>query len=505
MHVKLRLGLMTAAAVTISVVVTGTSYFSVASLIEDQNWLTHSRTVLGDFRNMLFRMAAAVANERTYLLNGVKEDLDDYRVQAKNTLACLTLLKAKVRDNPTQTSTLNELGEVIQQRLNYFDTTLDVLQREGRDAAYKRVRDEQVSVLDRIEQLERSFEQEENKLLAVREQELVHSMRAAQLSLLMGCLLSIAFISVFNYYFGRHIVNCIRRLLNAAENAENGRFGEVKFHSTDEFSELGEAFNHLSLSLDNLKSQVKVLEADNVSMAELRPLQGPLEQVAKLNGQLAGLASEVKSPVEAALQKAGSVYRNTNEVRRLLSTTDENLESLKNSIEECSEQADKLGGLQSELDNISNALEVISMSVDMTASDGQPVLGAVMTRLHELSGRCHQQRQTVGESLTRMQTLLSRAMLTAHAASGAESTGRQVLEGLNDTVDGLARELEHCRGTSNLVAESISTQTDLLTACRGVLISINQSHPVQTDVVVKKLQQSLEHTTASLPRPTVKS
>lgn len=504
MHVKLRLGLMTTAAVTISVVVTGTSYFSVASLVEDQNWLTHSRTVLGEFHNMLFRMAAAAANERTYLLNGVKEDLDDYRLQSKNTLACLTHLKDAVRDNPTQTTTINELGAVIQQRFNYFDTTLEILQRDGRDAAYKRVREEQVSVLDRIEQLERSFEQEENRLLAAREQELVHSVRAAQLSLLMGCLLSVGFIAVFNYYFGRHIVNCIRRLLNAAENAENGRFGEVKFHSIDEFSELGEAFNHLSLSLDSLNRKVTALEADNVTMAELRPLQGPLEQVAKLNGQLAGLASEVKSPVEAALQKAGSVYRNTNEVRRLLSTSDENLASLKNSIEECSEQADKLGGLQSELDNISNALEVISMSVDMTAPDGQPVLGAVMTRLHELSERCHQQRQTVGESLTRMQTLLSRAMLTTHAASGAESTGRQVLEGLNDTVDALARELEHCRTTSHLVAESIATQTELLTACRGVLTTINQLHPVKTEVV-KKLQQSLEHTTASLPRPTVKS
>jgi CHASE3 domain sensor protein len=500
MHVKLRLGLMTAAAVTLSVVVTGTSYFSVAALIEDQNWLTHSRSVIGEFHNLLFRMSAAAADERTYLLNGEKDDLDDYRKQVKNTFASVATLKELVKDNVAQTTTLAALAQVVEQRIKLFDSTLDILQKEGRDAAYKRVREEQTSVLDQVGQLEQAFEIEENRLLMAREQELLHSVRATQLTLLAGCLLSIAIIAAFNFYFGRHIVACIRRLLNVAENAENGRFTEIKIESSDEFRELGDAFNQLSLTLDSLNRKVKALEIDNVQMIELRPLTGPLEQAVKLNSQLTTFAKDVKAPVDAALQKAGSIYRNTNEVRRLLNTADENLSALKASIEECSLQADRLAGLQSELDNISNALEVISMSVDMTAPDGQPVLGAVMTRLHELSERCHDQRQTVGESVTRMQTLLSRAMLTTHASSGAESTGRQMLGGVNDTVDSLARELEQCRTHSNLVTQSIATQTELLSTCRDVLEKINNAHPAQSEVV-KKLQASLEQTTGSMPLP----
>jgi chromosome segregation ATPase len=220
-----------------------------------------------------------------------------------------------------------------------------------------------------------------------------------------------------------------------------------------------------------------------------------MEQAASVNSKVAEYASDVRTPVENAISKGSAVQRSSTEVRRLLATANENLSSLKTSIEECSEQADRLGGLQSELDNISNALEVISMSVDMTAPDGQPVLGAVMTRLHELSERCHRQRETVGESLTRMQTLLSRAMLTTHASSGAENAATQLLNGLSDTVEVLIRELEQCRTASSLVIESVATQAELLAACRTISAKISERDAGKGEVV-KKLQQSLEQTIA---------
>jgi CHASE3 domain sensor protein len=494
MHVKLRFGMMTGTAVAIFVVVSGTSWFSVSSLVEDQSWLGHSREVMSEFHNLLFRMATASTDQRTYLLTGQKDDLDDYRAQVKRTSESITKLRQLVQDNPGQVSTLNELATSIDEQLKHYDASLDVFQRDGREAAWQHVREEQKSLLRKVENLENSFQQEENRLLASRTNELMHSVNATQWTLIVGCLLSIAVVAAFNFYFGRHIVTCIRRLLNAAENSEYGRFVTTKITSNDEFGELGEAFNQLSLNLDGLTRKVKTLESDNVQLTEVRPLYGPMEQASKLNAELGDFAGDVREPVDAAMQKAASIFRNTSEVRRLLNNTDENLSSLKASIEECSEQADKLGGLQSELDNISNALEVISMSVDMAAPDGQPVLGAVMTRLHELSERCHGQRQIVGESLTRMQTLLSRAMLTAHASSGAETTGRQMLETVSQTADALTRELDQCRAQSTMVMEAISTQKVLLSSCSEVLKKISELHPEHKEQLVKKLQESLDQT-----------
>jgi CHASE3 domain sensor protein len=444
MYVKQRLGLMTGAAVAIFIVVTCTSFFSVANLIEDQKWLLHSRETISEFHNLLFRVSAAGSDERGFLLTERRDFITAYQDQVKQIKSSIARLKQLEENNPAQLATITELAGAVDSKLASYDATMELLATEGREAAFERVRSQQPDATLKIKNLEAAFEAEEKRLLDARHDELVHSVRSAQLSLLAGCLLSIAFVAAFNYFFGRHITGSIRRLLNAAENAEHGRFLSINVGSNDEFGELGNAFNQLSLKLDSLKREVESL--DRVAA---KFLLETLDQISDRNTQFTTHSEEIAAPLDASVQKSSSVFRNTSEVRRLLNTADENLFSLKQAIEECSEQADKLGGLQSELDNISNALEVISMSVDMTSPDGQPVLGAVMTRLHELSKRCHHQRETVGESLTRMQTLLSRAMLTAHASSGAETTGRQLLGGLTDTLDSLVHNLEQCRSSSH--------------------------------------------------------
>lgn len=497
MHVKRRLGLMTGAAVTIFVVVTASSYFAVSSLIQQQSWLEHSREATAEFHRLLYQLAIVDSDEERYLLTGNQKFLDERERNMKLTIASINQLSDLDRDDVEQTSILTQLRDLVAADTMEFRDTASIYQKQGLDVA---IQMQELSGKDKTNEqkfrdFETQFEANQAKLLRERSEMVMRAIKSTLMSLLAGGVLSVGFVGLFNFYFGRHITNAIQELVNAAENAEHGRVVIIKIDSDDEFAELGDAFNQLSLSQDAANRSLKSWERDNLHLSEVRPMLGPLEQANSVNSIVAEYATAVRVPVENAMSKGSVVHRSTTEVRRLLATGNENLTSLKGSIEECSEQADRLGGLQSELDNISNALEVISMSVDMTAPDGQPVLGAVMTRLHELSDRCHRQRETIGESLTRMQTLLSRAMLATHAASGAESAASQLLGGVTDSVEMLIQELETCRSASAMVIESVATQAELLAACRAISAKIAE-HDADKGEVVKKLQQSLDQTKA---------
>ncbi len=530
MHVLARLGSMTAASVIIVVVVSGSTLYSVANLIEDQRWFGHSREVISEFRNMMFHMAAAVGDERGYLLSGQLGFLEDYRGHVKLTQRSMERLKSLVQDNTTQSKTLQQLSGIMEERLRSFDQSITAYQTLGKEAGHERVRSGQgTEFIEKVRAIERSFEAEEMTLLNKREGEMLRSVRASQLAVIAGGLLSIALVAAFNFFFGRHIVNCIKTLLNASENAEQGRFNSVDLDADDEFGELAEAFNHIGLTLENLKRDLDSAQKESANFEtdkkkqqdSIQLLHGLIDELAiefqsyyaaldrsreeleralasvndavRNNSSLETVSSDLVQPIESANQKSTIIFRTTTEVRRLLSTTAENLSSLKQSIEHCSEQADRLAGLQSELDNIGNALEVISMSVDMTAPSGEPVLGAVMMRLHELSERCNNQRRTVGESISRMQTLLSRGMLTAHASSGAESTGRKLLDGLTESIETLSRNLEECRSVSTAVAARVADQAQALTSCRDAIADMSENRRKQIEVI-EKLQESVGQT-----------
>lgn len=512
MHVRTRLGLMTVASVAIVLAVGGTSYFSVQNLVSDEESLEHSHKVISEFHKLMFHLAATAADERGYLLTGQISYLEDYRGHAKLSPRVLQDVRELVKDNPNQGAVLDELSGVMDERLKSFDQSIAIYQSGGLADAANRVKTGQGTLfIEKIRNLEEQFEGEETRLLNSRNEEMRRSVRATSLSILAGALLSIAFVAVFNYFFGRHIVNSIRTLLVASENAENGRFNVVTLDAQDEFGELGDAFNQISMMLEN--SSEKLREA-SVDQAELTRFENLADSIARSEKALDELQSDLERAVSAlsqaisgqeraglcstqfadnvtnAAQRSVSLFRTAVEVRRLLSITSENLSSLKQSLEECSGQADKLAGLQSELDNISNALEVISMSVDMTGPEGQPVLGAVMTRLHELSERCHEQRRTVGESISRMQTLLSRGMLTAHASSGAEKTSSQLVDGMIESIELLGSTLQECRLLSTDVDTELSSQVDKISAIHDELKTILESRNEQK-VIIERLQQSV--------------
>lgn len=521
---------MTAASVVIVVVVSGSTLYSVANLIEDQRWFGHSREVISEFRNMMFHMAAAVGDERGYLLSGQLGFLEDYRGHVKLAQRSMEDLKALVQDSPSQTKSLQQLSGIMEERLHSFDQSITVYETLGAEAARERVGSGGgTEFINKVRVIEKAFETEEMALLVKREDEMRRSVKASQLAVIAGGLLSIALVAAFNFFFGKHIVSCIRTLLNASENAEQGRFNSVDLDADDEFGELAEAFNHIGLTLENLKRDLDSAKKESANFDSDRKkqqdsiqlLQGLIDELAiefqsyysaldksreeleralasvteavSSNSSLETVSSDLMKPIETANQKSSIIFRTTTEVRRMLGTTSENLSLLKQSLEHCSEQADRLAGLQSELDSIGNALEVISMSADMAAPGGEPVLGAVMTRLHELSERCNHQRRTVGESISRMQTLLSRGMLTAHASLGAESTGLKLLDDLNDSIDTLSQNLEECRLVSTTVAARVAEQARSLTSCRDAIADMSENRRNQIEVI-EKLQDSVGQT-----------
>ena len=111
-----------------------TSIFSIDTIVETNEWVDHTRVVLGDSAAIVGSAVDMQTGMRGYLLAGEDGFLDPYRSGEEATYSGLAALRETVSDNPAQVARLNQVEATLREwQANVTEPTI-ALRREIGDA-----------------------------------------------------------------------------------------------------------------------------------------------------------------------------------------------------------------------------------------------------------------------------------------------------------------------------------------------------------------------------------
>jgi PAS domain S-box-containing protein len=135
--------------------------------------VAHTLKAIQSLEGLLAETGAAEAGQYGYLLTNNPRYLSEYQASLEATSTHLRLLKELTADNPLQQERLKRLELLLEQRLRVFQDLIRLREQEGLPAVQEALEsNEGPRLMEQIVELIRVLQQEENRLLEQRNQEL---------------------------------------------------------------------------------------------------------------------------------------------------------------------------------------------------------------------------------------------------------------------------------------------------------------------------------------------
>ncbi|MGF1923467.1 MAG: CHASE3 domain-containing protein, partial [Bacteroidia bacterium] len=140
------------------------SYVSINNLIKNTDLVGHSNEIMNNLDNTISTLKDAETGQRGYLLTGNRVFLEPY-IGAKEKVAALyTKIKEETRDNPYHQRKIEELREILEDRLSIIEKTIKV-KENGANVTESYLLDGKV-YMDKLRQIIKDMQAEEKQLLA---------------------------------------------------------------------------------------------------------------------------------------------------------------------------------------------------------------------------------------------------------------------------------------------------------------------------------------------------
>ena len=165
---NLRLGL--GLSLIILIISSLASYMSIRNLIDSADLVAHSNSVMANLDNTISTLKDAETGQRGYLLTGNKVFLEPYIGTKEKVNSLYTALKDQTKDNAYQQRKLEELKEILDNRLTIIESTIDVKMKNGTVA--ESIMLDGKAYMDKIRLIIKYMQNEEKRLLGVRTKEL---------------------------------------------------------------------------------------------------------------------------------------------------------------------------------------------------------------------------------------------------------------------------------------------------------------------------------------------
>ncbi|KQB98798.1 response regulator [Pedobacter sp. Hv1] len=191
---NLRLGL--GLSLIILIISSLASYISINNLIDSGKLVAHSNIVMSNLDNTISTLKDAETGQRGYLLTGNKVFLEPYIGAREKVNALYVVLKEQTKDNPYQQRKLEELKEILDNRLVIIDNTIEVKMKNGK-VAESVLLDGKV-YMDKIRLTIKDMQNEEKRLLGVRTAELNTLSEYTPVLIIIAAVLSLL-ITIFFY------------------------------------------------------------------------------------------------------------------------------------------------------------------------------------------------------------------------------------------------------------------------------------------------------------------
>jgi len=179
-------------AVLILLVVGAISYHGMVLSSESDQWVRHTHEVIESLQNLLSAMLIVESDARGFALTGKESYLDSYRANILLSERDEMITRNLTLDNPLQQRQFPILKRLASQEIQLADKFIGLRQTEGLEAASaviqtgagQRITDEYRDVI-------REMQEEEQRLLALRDVDATRSLRQAKIIVILGTILGL--------------------------------------------------------------------------------------------------------------------------------------------------------------------------------------------------------------------------------------------------------------------------------------------------------------------------
>jgi PAS domain S-box-containing protein len=179
-------------AALLMVIVGAISYRGVAVARESDQWVRHTHEVLESLERLLSAMQSLESSDRGFVLTGNDSYLESYRAAILRSRLEETVTRNLTLDNPEQQRRFPALERIAAQNVQLAEKIMDLRRTEGLEAAATVVRSgEGQRIMGQYRDVILEMENEEQRLLVLRDAEAMRDLRRTKIILITGTVLGL--------------------------------------------------------------------------------------------------------------------------------------------------------------------------------------------------------------------------------------------------------------------------------------------------------------------------
>lgn len=161
-------------------------------MVEDENWVTHTYTVIDKTDYFMKTMVDAETGQRGYLITGQENFLEPYNSAVSQIDVQIKELQQLTTDNPVQQSNIDKLELLVKKRLDLLDANIN-LRRNNNTSGFIQNFDSGSGkqTMDEIRQAIDNMKNEEQQLLTKRSLDTQASIRTAEYVIIFGTAIAV--------------------------------------------------------------------------------------------------------------------------------------------------------------------------------------------------------------------------------------------------------------------------------------------------------------------------
>jgi PAS domain S-box-containing protein len=168
------------------------SYRAVIASSESDRWVQHSYEVLGNLNKLLAAVEGIESSNRGFALTGDESFLQTFRDSVGNAAYAERTVRELTTDNPLQQQRLPNLERLISEKIQFGETVIGIRRTKGLVAASDALRNGRgAQLMSQIESQVREMQDEELRLLALRNSDAQLHSNHTRVVLLLGTLLGV--------------------------------------------------------------------------------------------------------------------------------------------------------------------------------------------------------------------------------------------------------------------------------------------------------------------------
>jgi PAS domain S-box-containing protein len=174
-------------------IVGGISYRAMMLSYESAQWVRHTHEVLDTLKDMLVGMSSIESAIRGFALTGNEDYLISYRANLLNIAEAQTAIRTLTQDNPSQQVQIPELEKLAAQKIERSEVVIGLRRTGGMAAAENAFRNGiGRQLMNGFQATVGNMQNEERRLLALRDVDAARSFQEAKIILIVGTFLGLS-------------------------------------------------------------------------------------------------------------------------------------------------------------------------------------------------------------------------------------------------------------------------------------------------------------------------